>query len=146
MPETLTGQIERVTYHNAESGFAVLRVKVRGQRDLVTVVGNLTTVTAGEQLEATGQWRVDQQHGSQFQANDLKTSHPASAEGIDSTGAAAVDASTIFTLVSASRPFNPWRTTSWSSSPAPGGACRESMCQPCWTTPPPRIAQSSPPI
>ena len=32
MPETLTGQIERVTYHNAENGFAVLRVKVRGQR------------------------------------------------------------------------------------------------------------------
>ena len=83
MPETLTGQIDQVAYHNAENGVAVLRVKVRGRRDLVTVVGNVTTVTAGEHLEANGQWRVDRQHGPQFQANGLKTSHPASAEGIE---------------------------------------------------------------
>ena len=36
--EQLTGIIERVTYHNAENGFCVLRVKVKGHRDLITVV------------------------------------------------------------------------------------------------------------
>jgi len=35
--ETLSGLVERVTYHNAENGFCVLRVKARGQRDLGSV-------------------------------------------------------------------------------------------------------------
>ena len=52
MPETLSGQIERVTFHNPENGFAVLKAKVKGRRDLATVVGNVTSVTAGEHLEA----------------------------------------------------------------------------------------------
>ncbi|HIQ21368.1 MAG TPA: ATP-dependent RecD-like DNA helicase [Planctomycetes bacterium] len=83
MPETIIGQIERVTYHRPEDGFAVLRVRLRGQRDLVTVVGKLTSVTPGEHLEATGQWVVDRDHGKQFRADDLRTAHPASAEGIE---------------------------------------------------------------
>ena len=58
MPETLKGLIERVTYHNPENGFAVLKVVVKGRQDLVTVVGSTTSVTAGEHLEATGKWVV----------------------------------------------------------------------------------------
>ena len=83
MPETLTGLIERVTYHNPENGFAVLRVVVKGRADLVTVVGSTTSVSAGEHLEATGKWVVDWEHGQQFKADELKTTHPASAEGIE---------------------------------------------------------------
>ncbi len=83
MPENLQGSIERVTYHNAENGFAVLKVKVKGREDLVTVVGNTTSVTAGEFLEATGRWLIDRQHGRQFKAEELKTTEPASAEGIE---------------------------------------------------------------
>jgi len=83
MPETLNGFIERVTYHNPENGFAVLRVKVKGRADLATVVGTTTSVTAGEHVEATGRWFIDSQHGQQFKADELKTTHPASAEGIE---------------------------------------------------------------
>lgn len=83
MPENLKGLIERVTYHNPENGFAVLKVKVKGRQDLVTVVGGTTSVTAGEHLEATGRWIIDRQHGQQFKAEELKTAHPASAEGIE---------------------------------------------------------------
>ncbi len=83
MPETLKGLIEQVTFHNPESGFAVLKVQVRGRRDLVTVVGSTTSVTPGEHFEATGNWVVDRQHGQQFKADALKTTHPASAEGIE---------------------------------------------------------------
>ena len=46
--ETLSGLVERVTYHNAENGFCVLRVKARGQRDLVAVVGHAAAISAGE--------------------------------------------------------------------------------------------------
>ncbi len=37
MREVLAGVVERVTYHNAENGFCVLRIKGRAHRDLVTV-------------------------------------------------------------------------------------------------------------
>ncbi len=83
MPETIKGLIERVTYHNPENGFAVLKVVVKGRRDLVTVVGSTTSVTPGEHVEATGTWVVDRQHGQQFKAEELKTTHPASAKGIE---------------------------------------------------------------
>jgi exodeoxyribonuclease V alpha subunit len=83
MPETLTGLIERVTYHNPENGFAVLKVQVKGRQDLVTVVGSTTSVSAGEHLAAIGKWVVDREHGQQFKADELKTTHPASAEGIE---------------------------------------------------------------
>ncbi len=83
MPETLNGFIERVTYHNPENGFAVLRVKVKGRDDLVSVIGSTTSVTAGEHVEASGRWVIDRQHGQQFKADELKTTHPASAEGIE---------------------------------------------------------------
>jgi exodeoxyribonuclease V alpha subunit len=83
MSETLNGLIERVTYHNPENGFAVLQVKVKGRSDLVSVVGNTTSVTAGEHLEASGHWTIDRQHGQQFKADELTTTHPASAEGIE---------------------------------------------------------------
>ena len=33
--EVLAGLVERVTFHNAENGFCVLRAKARGHRDLV---------------------------------------------------------------------------------------------------------------
>ena len=83
MPETIKGLIERVTYHNPENGFAVLKVVVKGRHDLATVVGSTTSVSAGEHLEATGKWVVDREHGQQFKADELKTTHPASAEGIE---------------------------------------------------------------
>ena len=83
MPDILNGFIERVTYHNPENGFAVLRVKVKGRADLVSVVGSTTSVTAGEHVEASGRWVIDRQHGQQFKADELKTTHPASAEGIE---------------------------------------------------------------
>jgi exodeoxyribonuclease V alpha subunit len=83
MPETLHGLIERVTFHNPENGFAVLKVNVKGRQDLVTVIGSTTSVSAGEHLEASGHWVVDREHGQQFKADELKTTHPASAEGIE---------------------------------------------------------------
>ena len=81
--ERLSGLIERVTFHSEESGFAVLRVKIRGQRDLVIVVGTLVDATAGEWLEASGLWVVDPQHGPQFKTESLRTTHPKTVEGIE---------------------------------------------------------------
>ncbi len=66
--ETLSGVVERVTYHNPETGFCVLRVKARGRRDLVAVVGHAAAINAGEFISATGWWATDREHGLQFKA------------------------------------------------------------------------------
>jgi exodeoxyribonuclease V alpha subunit len=81
--EALTGSIERVTFHNPDNGFAVLRVKARNVRDLVTVVGHLPSATAGEFIEASGQWVVNKEHGQQFKADAMRTTHPATPEGME---------------------------------------------------------------
>jgi exodeoxyribonuclease V alpha subunit len=82
-PEQLAGLVERVTFHNDESGFCVLRIKARGHRDLVTVVGTLPDVRAGEWLEAQGRWTVNKEYGQQFQAEILRTAAPTTVEGIE---------------------------------------------------------------
>jgi len=79
----LSGLVERVTYHNEESGFCVLRVKARGHRDLVTVVGILPEVRAGEWIEAQGRWTVDRDYGQQFRAEILHTTAPNTLEGME---------------------------------------------------------------
>jgi exodeoxyribonuclease V alpha subunit len=81
--ERLSGAIERVTFHSEESGFCVLRVKVKGQRDLVTVVGSAASVTPGEYIEALGQWVNDREHGLQFKADFLKVVPPTTLKGIE---------------------------------------------------------------
>jgi exodeoxyribonuclease V alpha subunit len=80
--EVLAGLVERVTFHNEESGFCVLRVKARGHRDLVTVVGHAATISAGEWITAGGEWVNDRNHGLQFKARFLRSSAPTTAEGI----------------------------------------------------------------
>src|ERR1700737_2244613 len=81
--EVLAGLVERVTYHNSENGFCVLRAKARGHRDVVTVVGHAATITAGEWITASGEWVNDRTHGQQFKARFLRTSAPTSADGIE---------------------------------------------------------------
>ena len=51
--ESLSGLIERVTFFNEENGWAVLKVKAKGHRDLVAVVGSLASVSAGEWVTAS---------------------------------------------------------------------------------------------
>lgn len=81
--EPLSGLVERVTFHNEDSGFCVLRVKVRGQRDLVTVTGHAATISPGEFIQANGDWTNDRQHGLQFKARFLKAMPPTTLEGIE---------------------------------------------------------------
>jgi exodeoxyribonuclease V alpha subunit len=76
--EVLAGTVERVTFHNSESGFCVLRIKARAHRDLVTIVGHAATISAGEWITALGVWVNDRAHGQQFKAHFIRTSAPSS--------------------------------------------------------------------
>lgn len=81
--EVLAGLVERVTFHNEENRFCVLRTKARGLCDLVTVVGQAASISAGEWITASGEWVNDRAHGRQFRARFLKISAPTSVEGIE---------------------------------------------------------------
>ena len=81
--ESLSGLIERVTYHNPDSGFCVLQLKAPGRGDLVAVVGHASAVTPGEYVEGTGQWIIDRQYGRQFRAETLRLSPPTTPAGIE---------------------------------------------------------------
>ena len=81
--EVLAGLVERVTFHNSDNGFCVLRAKARGHRDLVTVVGHAAIISAGEWITASGEWVNDHTHGQQFKARFLRTSAPTSIDGIE---------------------------------------------------------------
>jgi len=67
--------VARVTFHNAENGFCVLRVKARGQREPITVIGHAATISAGEFVQASGAWINDRTRGVQFKASFLKRRH-----------------------------------------------------------------------
>ncbi|WAR43301.1 helix-hairpin-helix domain-containing protein [Methylomonas rapida] len=81
--EKLYGSIERVTFHSEASGFCVLRVKVKGYRELITVIGSAASVTAGEYIECLGCWVNDRQHGQQFKTISLKIVPPTTLDGIE---------------------------------------------------------------
>ncbi len=81
--ENLAGLVERVTFHNEDSGFCVLRVKARGQRDVITVIGHAAAIGAGEFVQASGRWVNDRAHGVQFRADFLRAAPPTTAEGIE---------------------------------------------------------------
>ena len=81
--EVLAGSVERVTYHNVENGFCVLRVKARGHRDQVSVIGHAATISAGEWITASGEWTNDRVHGQQFRARFVRTAAPTSTDGIE---------------------------------------------------------------
>jgi exodeoxyribonuclease V alpha subunit len=80
--EVLTGWVERLTFHNEDTGFCVLRVKLRGQRELTSVVGHAASISAGEFVQATDEWFNDRTHGVQFKAAVLQVTAPTTVEGI----------------------------------------------------------------
>ncbi len=81
--ESLSGLIERVTFFNEDTGFSVVKVKVNGQREPVTVLGTLASVSAGEWVTAQGHWIQDREFGLQFRAEILTSTPPTSREGIE---------------------------------------------------------------
>ena len=78
----LSGQIERITYTNDENGYTIARLKVYGQRDLITVVGYLMSPAPGEVLNLKGEWINHPKFGEQFKVTEYKTTVPATVFGI----------------------------------------------------------------
>src|SRR5215813_6384690 len=78
----LVGSVERVTYHNEQNGYTVLRLQIPGSGEPVTVVGNFSAVSPGESLRVTGWWTTHPQYGDQFKMADYAITRPATVAGI----------------------------------------------------------------
>jgi exodeoxyribonuclease V alpha subunit len=81
--ETISGSVERVTFHSEESGFCVVRIKARGHKDLVTVTGSAASISAGEYIECQGNWFNDKNYGLQFKSRRVTIVPPTTLEGIE---------------------------------------------------------------
>ena len=81
--ESLEGLVELITFHSEETGFCVLKVKARGFRETVAVIGKVPRIDVGEWIKAKGKWIIDRKHGRQFQAEHLEAVVPDSLEGIE---------------------------------------------------------------
>ncbi|MCA9869245.1 MAG: AAA family ATPase, partial [Anaerolineae bacterium] len=81
--QTLEGVLERLTFHNEETGYTVARLVPDGKDYEVTVVGNMLGVTVGEHVRIEGEWTVHAQHGRQFKVDRYTTVLPATAAGIE---------------------------------------------------------------
>ena len=75
--------VERITYQNEENGWSVLRVNVKGYKDLVTLVGNFCDIKVGATLMVEGEWRVDPKFGKQIKAESWTEEMPSSIVGIE---------------------------------------------------------------
>ncbi len=81
--ETLSGLVERVVFHNPDSGFCVLRVKLAEEREPATMVGECPAVAPGEVVRAEGHWQTSASYGQQFRARSLTVVPPTTLEGIE---------------------------------------------------------------
>lgn len=78
--ELLSGQIERIVFRN-DNDWSVLRVKVKGYSELVTIVG-ITNARPGEHVTTNGYWDSSDLYGPQFCAKTINATKPTSAEGL----------------------------------------------------------------
>ncbi len=83
LPESLSGIVENITFHNEETGFTILKVKVKGHYEPVTVVCTLAAVNIGEWLTAQGSWQRDKYYGLQFRSEQTTTTPPTTLNGIE---------------------------------------------------------------
>ena len=79
---TLDGVVERLTFADPESHYAVVRLKVKGRREPVTVVGPLASTQEGEQLNLKGRYEVHPKWGEQFRVTWWYAVLPATVAGI----------------------------------------------------------------
>jgi exodeoxyribonuclease V alpha subunit len=81
--EKLRAIVERLTFVNDQNGYSVIKVKVAGVPDLVTVVGKFAGINAGSAAEFQGKWIIDPKYGKQFSASAYRETMPATLSGIE---------------------------------------------------------------
>ena len=79
----IEGILERIVYFSEEDNYTVAKLKVKKERELVTIVGNLLAVHPGETLQLQGKWVNNQKFGRQFKVTSCLPVLPATITGIE---------------------------------------------------------------
>ncbi|MBN2287820.1 MAG: AAA family ATPase, partial [Candidatus Glassbacteria bacterium] len=83
MSETITGELEYVSFYSEESGYTVARLRDSSSGETLTVVGHLFGVKAGELLRLSGLWKQHPRFGRQFEVQAFQFVYPETPEGIE---------------------------------------------------------------
>ncbi len=81
--EIITGVVERIIHQDEESGFAVIKVRVKGFSELITFTGKFVSINVGTVIQAQGNFSINKKFGKQFNVVEYKESLPASIYGIE---------------------------------------------------------------
>lgn len=82
--EIFTGVIQRITYHNPENGWTVIRVNpVKSPHEVKTVTVHQASVFAGATMEFEGEWVRHPKYGEQFNTHHVIEKKPASASALE---------------------------------------------------------------
>ena len=81
--ETLSGIVERITFQAEDTGYTVAKMQVKGFRELVAVVGNFPSLSAGMTVNLRGTWYNHPKHGQQFNVSSYTEIKPATLTGIE---------------------------------------------------------------
>ncbi len=80
--EQLVGSVERITFRSEETFYSVVRLRCRGQHDLVTAVGTFPQLSVGETLKMQGEWTLHPEYGRQFKVENYLAVAPATLTGL----------------------------------------------------------------
>lgn len=82
---SVSGSVDRIVFHNPESGFCVARFLLSdgGEEASATIVGTLPDVKEGETLRLDGEWQVHPVHGRNFRVARCEPAMPTSVAGIE---------------------------------------------------------------
>ena len=80
--EKLQCVIERITYHNEQNGYSVIKVSSRGFSDIFAAVGTMPEAHVGSVFNLYGFWKVDPKYGRQFMFQKCEETLPATINGI----------------------------------------------------------------
>ncbi len=80
--EVLQGELQKISYQNADNGWTVARMRCDEKELPITVVGHFGPISIGEYYEMHGAWVQNQKYGRQFKAHHWSQVYPHSLAGI----------------------------------------------------------------
>ncbi len=75
--------VERITYTDEEKGFSVIKIKASGYSNLITVVGNISSINVGSVITAKGNFTTNKKFGKQFSVTSWEETLPCDVYGIE---------------------------------------------------------------
>lgn len=79
---TLAGVVERMLFHNPETGYSVVRIRHGVEEATATIVGALPPLRPGEVVRVTGAWRDDAAWGRRLAVDGIEILSDATTQGV----------------------------------------------------------------